>query len=96
MKLIIVVCALIFSTISYADVYVKGYYKKNGTYVAPHVRSNPDSIKSNNYGSSNSGASAYQRSYESLNPKSKDYDSDGTPNYLDSDDDNDGISDDNE
>lgn len=32
-----------------SDVYVKGYTKKNGTYVAPHYRSAPDSIISNNY-----------------------------------------------
>lgn len=34
---------------SSSDTYVKGYYKKNGTYVAPYYRSAPDGIKSNNY-----------------------------------------------
>jgi hypothetical protein len=34
---------------SQADVYVKGYYKKSGTYVAPYVRSNPDKNPYNNY-----------------------------------------------
>jgi hypothetical protein len=50
----IIVCFLlcvnffvIFPTL--ADVYVKGYTKKNGTYVAPHYRSDPDGIKSNNW-----------------------------------------------
>lgn len=35
-----------------ADAYVsvKGYYKKNGTYVAPYVRSNPNGLKYDNYG----------------------------------------------
>lgn len=28
---------------------VKGYYKKNGTYVSPHYRSKPDGSKGNNY-----------------------------------------------
>jgi hypothetical protein len=28
---------------------VKGYYRKNGTYVRPHYRTNPDGIKWNNY-----------------------------------------------
>lgn len=31
------------------DVYVKGYYRKNGTYVQPHYRSAPDGIPYNNY-----------------------------------------------
>ena len=33
-----------------AYVSVKGYYKANGTYVAPYVRSNPNGLKSDNYG----------------------------------------------
>lgn len=35
-----------------ADAYVnvKGYYKSNGTYVAPYVRSNPNGLKYDNYG----------------------------------------------
>lgn len=32
-----------------ADVRVKGYYRKNGTYVAPHYRSSPDSSRANNW-----------------------------------------------
>lgn len=32
-----------------AAVRVKGYYRSNGTYVAPHYRSNPDSSKLNNW-----------------------------------------------
>lgn len=32
-----------------SDVYVKGYTKKNGTFVSPHYRSAPDGIISNNY-----------------------------------------------
>lgn len=37
---------------SNADAYVnvKGYYRSNGTYVAPHVRSNPNGLKYDNYG----------------------------------------------
>lgn len=31
------------------DVYVKGYYKKNGTYVQPYYRSKADGITTNNY-----------------------------------------------
>lgn len=69
------------------DVNVKGYYRKDGTYVRPHVRSSPDSYKWNNYGPSKSDN-------ELMNPKLRDYDRDGTPNYLDKDDNNNGIFDD--
>lgn len=69
------------------DVHVKGYYRKDGTYVRPHIRSSPDSYKHNNYGPS-------QNSNQLMNPKSRDYDGDGTPNYLDQDSDNDGYYDD--
>lgn len=34
-----------------AQVRVKGYYRKNGTYVAPHYRSNPNSSRFDNYSS---------------------------------------------
>ena len=32
-----------------SQVYVSGYYKSNGTYVAPHYRTAPDSKPYNNY-----------------------------------------------
>lgn len=69
------------------DVHVRGYYRKNGTYVQPYIRSSPDSSRSNNYGPS-------QDPSQFLNPRSRDADADGVPNYLDRDDDNDGVSDD--
>ncbi len=42
----------VFGMTSSADAYVsvKGYYRKNGTYVAPHVRSEPNGVKYDNYG----------------------------------------------
>ena len=33
-----------------ADSQVRGYYRKDGTYVAPHVRSSPNSSAYDNYG----------------------------------------------
>lgn len=47
-----------------ADAYVnvKGYTKKNGTYVAPHVRSNPNGLKYDNY-SYTSSQGLYNSSY---------------------------------
>lgn len=77
-----------FVTISIAkDVYVDGYYRKDGTYVRPHYRSSPNSSTSDNYGPSRSDS-------EYLNPYARDNDEDGTPNTSDYDDDNDGVYDD--
>jgi hypothetical protein len=42
------VAAMLSATAS-AQVYVKGYTKKDGTYVAPHYRSSPDGSRYNNY-----------------------------------------------
>ncbi|MBK9040035.1 MAG: hypothetical protein IPL83_12880 [Bdellovibrionales bacterium] len=37
-------------SISFAsDVYVRGYTKKDGTYIQPHYRTSPNSTKSDNY-----------------------------------------------
>uniref|UniRef100_Q3AQF9 Uncharacterized protein n=1 Tax=Chlorobium chlorochromatii (strain CaD3) TaxID=340177 RepID=Q3AQF9_CHLCH len=91
MKLILTVFALFLATqiADAKDVYVNGYYRQNGTYVRPHIRSSPDAYKSNNYGPS-------KNSYELMNPKARDADRDGIPNYQDNDDNNNGISDNNE
>ena len=79
--------AATFAEVSFArDVHVGGYTRKDGTYVRPHIRSSPDSSRANNYGPS-------RNSSELMNPGSRDSDSDGTPNYLDNDDDNDGTQD---
>ena len=52
-KLLILVMTLVlmFSmvTISFAKVSVKGYFRKDGTYVQPYVRTNPDGNPYNNY-----------------------------------------------
>lgn len=47
----IALTVLLFGVMSLAnvDVYVHGYTKSNGTYVAPYHRSDPDETKSNNY-----------------------------------------------
>ena len=34
-----------------ADVYVNGYYRKDGTYVQPHHRSDPNNTKDDNWSS---------------------------------------------
>ena len=35
--------------LSFADVYVHGYFRSNGTYVAPYYRSDPDGNPYNNF-----------------------------------------------
>ena len=85
--LIIGILMVVPSLAAAKDVYVNGYYRSNGTYVRPHIRSAPDSHRWNNYGpSTNSG--------QLMNPYSRDWDTDGIPNYLDLDDNNNGILDD--
>ncbi len=69
------------------DVHVRGYTRADGTYVRPHVRSAPDQTRANNYGPSRTDS-------ELLLGRSRDNDRDGLPNYLDNDDDNDAVRDD--
>ena len=60
---LVIIGILVFSTPSYAYVSVKGYYRSNGTYVQPYVRSNPNALKYDNY--SYKGGSLYNSSYYS-------------------------------
>ena len=88
LSFVVFLCIFLASTVVWArDVYVRGYYRSDGTYVRPHVRSSPDAYRWNNYGPS-------QSDNELMNGRIRDYDGDGVPNYLDKDDDNDGIFDD--
>lgn len=84
----ILLCLIIFQSffISFSaeKVYVRGYYRSDGTYVKPHYRSAPNNDKSDNFGPSRTDS-------ERLNPYTRDNDNDGIPNYLDKDDDNDGV-----
>lgn len=67
-KCIILVVAFIFVFLplfvlkTNAYVSVKGYYRKNGTYVQPYVRSNPNGLKYDNY-SYKSGDDLYNKTY---------------------------------
>lgn len=47
-KLAIIILALI-SLSAFADTYVRGYTKQNGTYVEPHYRSSPNGTTLDNY-----------------------------------------------
>lgn len=72
MKKMLVICFLflIYSfSFSFSRVYVKGYYRKNGTYVQSHYRSSPKprGRRSNYYYSSNSYYGGKKSNYYSSN-----------------------------
>ncbi|TAK79249.1 MAG: hypothetical protein EPO11_00415 [Gammaproteobacteria bacterium] len=48
-KILIFIIVLLFSISTFADVSVNGYYRKDGTYVQPHYRSNPNGNTSDNW-----------------------------------------------
>lgn len=49
MKSIITIALLALSAQATADEYVNGYYRQDGTYVAPHMRSSPNKQQWDNY-----------------------------------------------
>lgn len=49
MKIFLLFISLFVSSLCFSDEYVQGYVNKNGTYVAPHYRTSPDSNPYNNY-----------------------------------------------
>jgi hypothetical protein len=51
MRNIIILATLLTSTSVFADVFVNGYFKRNGIYVQPHFRSSPDISTFNNFSS---------------------------------------------
>ena len=86
---------LLFCLLCYSqDVFVNGYYRKDGTYVRPHWRSKPDGIKSNNYGPASYRQRQQYQGLSVIPSYNNDYDDDGIANRYDLDDDNDGIMDD--
>ncbi len=87
-KVLLVMCLILLLSpvVQAKDVYVHGYSRSDGTYVQPYIRSSPDTSRENNYGPSQSEG-------ENLNPRIRDNDGDGIPNYKDKDDDNDGVPD---
>lgn len=51
-KVVVLVCMMFmfaFTTMAWADTYVNGYFRSDGTYVQPHFRSDPDGNFYNNY-----------------------------------------------
>lgn len=92
-SVLLLILTLTFFTNAFSkEVHVRGYFRSNGTYVQPHVRTSPDSTRSNNYGR----PSTYSNYQEVHYPETRDYDHDGIPNISDMDDNNNGVLDDNE
>ena len=49
MKALLIIALLVATASASAQVHVRGYTKKDGTYVAPHERSSPNSTTLDNY-----------------------------------------------
>ncbi|WP_200859533.1 hypothetical protein [Bdellovibrio bacteriovorus] len=66
LKLVILSATFVSATAS-ADTYVNGYYRKNGTYVQPHYRSDTNSTRSDNW-STKGNVNPYTGAYGTKNP----------------------------
>lgn len=76
MKKVILILVLAVSSSLYADQYVNGYTKSNGTYVQGYTRSSPNSTTSDNY-STKGNTNPYTGQEGTRNPTS----SSGNSNY---------------
>jgi hypothetical protein len=69
---------------AYADEYVRGYTRSNGTYVSPHYRSSPNSTVRDNFsysGNTNPYTGSTGTNRYSNNPSSGYYQGYSTPSY---------------
>lgn len=67
MKKTILAMAALVAVSAFADEYVQGYIRKDGTYVAPHHRTTPDSNPYNNY-STQGNINPYTGQQGTVNP----------------------------
>lgn len=81
MKVLIVCLGLLWVASVSAQVHVRGYYKKNGTYVAPHYRSSPNSSRLDNW-STRGNVNPYTGEPGTRNPYPSDLPRQGT-NLMD-------------
>ena len=71
MKALLILLAVFLADVSYArDVHVRGYTRKDGTYVQPHHRSSPNGTKSDNY-SAKGNANPYTGKEGTVDPGTK-------------------------
>lgn len=59
MKRIALLATLAFSTAAFADHYVQGHYRSDGTYVDGHMQSDPNEVRSDNLNSQTRQANPY-------------------------------------
>lgn len=59
LKIAVFAVAMLTAGSAAAQVYVQGYTRSNGTYVAPHYRSSPNGTTADNYGPTRAPAPAY-------------------------------------
>ena len=76
-KAILLVFLLAIPAVAHADEYVQGYYRSNGTYVQPYMRSSPDGNPYNNF-SARGNVNPYTGQPGTVNPNSNSY---GGQNY---------------
>lgn len=70
MKIALGVVLSLVAALAMADQYVNGYFRSDGTYVAPHYRSSPNSSRFDNYSTQgNTNPYTGQRGY--VNPYSQ-------------------------
>lgn len=86
MKKLFTLFVILLSIYNYSQVAVKGYYRKNGTYVQPHVRTAPNSTVTDNYsyrGNYNPNTEYTTSSSRSSSPTTYNYynNSSSTSNY---------------
>ena len=67
MRVILMFVFVVMSSATVADQSVKGYFKKDGTYVPPHYRTDPDSRRDNNW-SSRDNTNPYTGKRGTVNP----------------------------
>lgn len=92
-NLILILTALFFSVIIYAQVnpnhtYVNGYYRSNGTFVKGHYRTKPNTTNHDNYTTSPNvnpwtGKKGYVKPDNGYNPYSRSRSSSRTNTYYD-------------
>lgn len=94
MKKFLLLSALLLTlgtTAAFADTYVRGHTRQDGTYVPPHVRSSPDANRYNNHNSQTNGGSQRDENSAGTGATNKsnstyrmrDNDGDGVPNNFD-------------
>ena len=89
-SVILFILALAFTTHAFAEKYVKGYTRKDGTYVQGHTKSSSDSYRFNNKNSNSNGGNRRDEfsNYGATNKSNSSYrsydnDKDGISNAYD-------------